>query len=568
MKGIIFLLLALGCVFGDHGSFEIQPRMESMESMEGKEPMESMEGKESMESIESKEPMESMETKESMESMASKESMESMESMVSKESMESMESMESKESMEGKESMDSMESTESMESMETMESMNMGKWEIQPRSTSEEYFSLESNEREPIDVASLSGGKKSLDRNARFSPLECGVNKTLNYGEYVVIESPGFGQTLYPNNFQCLWNLIIPANSKLMFSCESFRTLRGDILFLGRRPLFGISFAGFSLRPFQSPNNDAILTMKFKTNRAWRTSGFRCFLDSEEKDFTTTTMTTTAAPGVTTSSNMEKCNCGIPNRSNRIVGGVETETNEYPWQVALVSSGGSRPFCGGTLISCSHVLTAAHCTAGSSASSISVLVGEHRIDDNSFTRVSLSKITDHPDYNSNTLDNDYSILTLSSPVEFSTTVAPACLPADNSKDFAGEMATVSGWGRLSSGGNQPTVLNEVDVTVQSNSQCMTAYGNSITSNMICAADAGKDSCQGDSGGPLTTMENGKCAVIGVVSWGYGCAVDGFPGVYARVTEKMDWILANTSGTQLSSCTAADGKFGYGYGYGK
>merc|ERR1719414_1397481 len=100
-----------------------------------------------------------------------------------------------------------MESTESMESMETMESMNMGKWEIQPRSTSEEYFSLESNEREPIDVASLSGGKKSLDRNARFSPLECGVNKTLNYGEYVVIESPGFGQTLYPNNFQCLWNL-------------------------------------------------------------------------------------------------------------------------------------------------------------------------------------------------------------------------------------------------------------------------------------------------------------------------------------------------------------------------
>merc|ERR1719419_614620 len=135
-----------------------------------------MEGKESMESMESKEPMESMEPKESMESMESK------------------------------------ESTGSMESMESMESMNMGKWEIQPRSTSEDYFSLESNEKEPIDVASLSGGKKSLDRNARFSPLECGVNKTLNYGEYVVIESPGFGQTLYPNNFQCLWNLVIPAN--------------------------------------------------------------------------------------------------------------------------------------------------------------------------------------------------------------------------------------------------------------------------------------------------------------------------------------------------------------------
>merc|ERR1719394_2080159 len=222
--------------------------------------MESMEGKESMESMESKEPMESMEATESMEPKESMESMESKESMEGKESMESMESVESMESMDTMESMDSMESTESME---TMESMNMGKWEIQPRSTSEEYFSLESNEEEPIDVASLSGGKKSLDRNARFSPLECGVNKTLNYGEYVVIESPGFGQALYPNNFQCLWNLVIPANSKLMFSCESFRTFRGDILFLGRRPLFGLSFAGFSLRPFQSPNNDAILTVKF-----------------------------------------------------------------------------------------------------------------------------------------------------------------------------------------------------------------------------------------------------------------------------------------------------------------
>merc|ERR1719259_736095 len=249
--------------------------------------------------------MESMETKESMEATESMEPKESMESMASEESMESMESKESVESMESMDTMETMESMESMETMETMESMNMENREIQPRSTSEEYFSLESNEEEPTDVASLSGGKKSLDRHARFSPLECGVNKTLNYGEYVVIESPGFGQTLYPNNFQCLWNLVIPANSKLMFSCESFRTFPGDILFLGRERLFGSSSGKLSSKPFQSPNNVAILPIKFITNGSFRTRGFRCILDSEKKDFTTTTMTTTVAHGVNTSNQKE-----------------------------------------------------------------------------------------------------------------------------------------------------------------------------------------------------------------------------------------------------------------------
>merc|ERR1711874_185457 len=89
---------------------------------------------------------------------------------------------------------------------------------------------------------------------------------------------------------------------------------------------------------------------------------------------------------------------------------------------------------------------------------------------------------DHPDYNGNTLDNDFSILTLSEAVAFTREVSPACLPSDVSQDFAGQEATVSGWGTLSSGGNQPTVLNEVDVTVTSNADCNSAYGGSITSN--------------------------------------------------------------------------------------
>ena len=152
------------------------------------------------------------------------------------------------------------------------------------------------------------------------------------------------------------------------------------------------------------------------------------------------------------------------------------------------------------------------------------------------------------------MDNDFSILTLSSPVTFSKIVSPVCLPASISSLYVGSVATVTGWGTLSSGGSQPDKLQEVDVNVISNSQCAGNYGsNSITSAMVCAADTGKDSCQGDSGGPMVTQENGRHAQIGVVSWGIGCASPNYPGVYARVTSVKSWIQSIASGTQDSNC---------------
>merc|ERR1712110_317391 len=197
----------------------------------------------------------------------------------------------------------------------------------------------------------------------------------------------------------------------------------------------------------------------------------------------------TAAPGT--------CQCGVKGGNDRIVGGQKTKEHEYPWQVGLVTRTGRTPFCGGTLISPNHVLTAAHCTR-SDPSSMTVLVGEYNIGDEEYTRVDIAEVLDHPNYNSDTLDNDYAILRLANPVSFTNEVSPACLPADVSATYAGVLATVTGWGTLSSGGSQPTVLQEVDVTVTTNTECNNAYG-SITANMVCAADSGKDSCQGDSG---------------------------------------------------------------------
>ena len=104
---------------------------------------------------------------------------------------------------------------------------------------------------------------------------------------------------------------------------------------------------------------------------------------------------------------------------------------------------------------------------------------------------------------------------------------PVCMP-DPATDYDAVTALVTGWGTTSSGGGQPLVLHEVDVTTRSldvvlfiylydalfrpNAKCVIPetmyYASEITDNMICAAGDGKDSCQGDSGGPLITLEVG------------------------------------------------------------
>ena len=138
----------------------------------------------------------------------------------------------------------------------------------------------------------------------------------------------------------------------------------------------------------------------------------------------------------------------------------------------------------GTLISNRHVLTAAHCTAGSTTRSLAVILGEHFTGDNSFDRRSLSAITDDPLYNSNTMRNDFSILTLTSPVTFTNTVKPACLPSDTSANYEGQTAIVTGWGTTSFQGSLSSTLREVDVKVTTNDFCRSKYGNDV-SRYVC-----------------------------------------------------------------------------------
>ena len=85
-------------------------------------------------------------------------------------------------------------------------------------------------------------------------------------------------------------------------------------------------------------------------------------------------------------------------------------------------------------------------------------------------------------------------------------------------------------------------MQKVTVPFVNEETCKNAYGaESITEGMICAGKAGKDSCQGDSGGPMVNKDGIQ---VGVVSWGYGCADEGFPGVYTRVSNYYAWIVRN------------------------
>ena len=171
------------------------------------------------------------------------------------------------------------------------------------------------------------------------------------------------------------------------------------------------------------------------------------------------------------------------NRLTRIVGGQETEVNEYPWHVGLVSPGDVTPWCGGSIITRRHVLTAAHCTIDSStgtvkiASSINVLVGDHNTTDSVVEVRAVAGILNHPSFNFNTGDHDVSVLTLLSSLTFSSVAGPVCLPGSASSLYTGQLATVTGWGDTSSDGGQASTLQEVEVTVVSNQECRNAYGD-------------------------------------------------------------------------------------------
>jgi len=236
-----------------------------------------------------------------------------------------------------------------------------------------------------------------------------------------------------------------------------------------------------------------------------------------------------------------------------IVNGEEVEPNVYPW-FARATLSGSWAGCGGSLVTPEYVLTAAHCVddredslTNNGGYQIGALCAPYGPDssDNCQQEVEsfgINEIIKHPDYDSSTTRFDFALVRL----DDSSTITPVDMDTgDISPNYENLSSKDNLWpigfGTTSAGGSVTTKLMHVNVNYVKQSTCNSnsKYDGKIFDDMMCASDTNQDSCQGDSGGPLYDSENN--ALVGVVSWGYGCAQAAYPGVYSRVSNQFTWI---------------------------
>ena len=244
-----------------------------------------------------------------------------------------------------------------------------------------------------------------------------------------------------------------------------------------------------------------------------------------------------------------------------------SDINKWPWMVALIDQN-NHHFCGASLIDSQWLMTAAHClynfTGGRTSNlKITALFKQSDLldaDENTVTREIIATVI-HPDYSYSTNNNDIALLKLDSPI---TDILPVGLPGhyyDSPIRLLWETATVLGWGTTSYVGYQYSLLRQAQLPIADFYDCVDNYkdfGVDINRNMICAGfeKGGVDACTGDSGGPLVIPHESGLGwkQVGIVSFGIGCALPDFFGVYTRVSRYDDFIQSYVCEQQDSAPT--------------
>eukprot|EP00591_Stephanopyxis_turris_P010101 CAMPEP_0195510034 /NCGR_PEP_ID=MMETSP0794_2-20130614/2796_1 /TAXON_ID=515487 /ORGANISM="Stephanopyxis turris, Strain CCMP 815" /LENGTH=888 /DNA_ID=CAMNT_0040637381 /DNA_START=33 /DNA_END=2699 /DNA_ORIENTATION=+ len=238
-----------------------------------------------------------------------------------------------------------------------------------------------------------------------------------------------------------------------------------------------------------------------------------------------------------------------------IVGGTEATPFKYPYITNLIRRGNTFPFCGGSLIAPNIVLSAAHCVEDNH--DMVIQIGRHDFtnSDENYEQFDVVEFVSHPSYQSTTYDNDFALLKLSGL----STHRPVCIDDGIDLNVEPSLKTM-GWGTTSSGGYSSPKLLETDLIYIRNDLCNIKYDGIISDSMMCAGLHGKDSCQGDSGGPLIKKSSSLTSgdiLVGVVSWGFGCAHADYPGVYSRISDQQDWIKNSICAIDGTYCDNVD-----------
>jgi len=270
----------------------------------------------------------------------------------------------------------------------------------------------------------------------------------------------------------------------------------------------------------------------------------------------------------------------ILNKSHRIIGGTEAKPNSWPWLVTMKIDlgGGYGATCGSSLIrvkdnvDASDILvTAAHCVTKEKTmatnpqafapSQIEVIAGNHRMkkyDDGEELR-QVSQIRFHSAFRFTGYTgavNDLALLKLETPIQFTDTIRPICLPTAGEALPVGQTCVAAGWGRNNSRTDDiPEALQQLLAPVYDAKTCKgtgTGWGQLYKEDlMVCAGSLqGKSgTCQGDSGGTLACQQtDGSWRLYGATSFGVAgsCLDAGKPGIFTRISSYMDWITKNVN----------------------